>query len=108
MSEEENLVIDAEFSLNVSNTDHSLLLNRNLPNQHEISSITGLQSELDNRGATLSYEQSKLSLLNTQGNVLSEVTIESGGISNLDGGTSTSVYLISQKLDCGDSTEGDL
>lgn len=34
-------------------TDHSALLNRNLPDQHSIESITGLQGELSSKAATV-------------------------------------------------------
>lgn len=46
---EEQPEIEADFSIEVSNTDHNTLLNRDLPNQHPISAITGLDSALNGK-----------------------------------------------------------
>ena len=39
--------IETQFKVNVQSTDHNLLQNRDLPDQHPISAITGLQEALD-------------------------------------------------------------
>ena len=45
----EQNTIDAELSLDVTGiTEHNLLTNRDLPDQHPIGAITGLQDALDN------------------------------------------------------------
>lgn len=46
---EEQNSIDADLKLDVNNTDHNLLLNRDLPDQHPISAITGLEEALDGK-----------------------------------------------------------
>ena len=40
--------IEAMLSLNVINSDHNQLTNRDLPDQHPIDAITGLREALDN------------------------------------------------------------
>jgi len=40
--------IEATLSLNVTNTEHDKLTNRDLPDQHPIDAITGLREALDN------------------------------------------------------------
>lgn len=40
--------IEIEFKLNVSNMDHNVLYNRDLPGQHPISAITGLEEIIEN------------------------------------------------------------
>lgn len=52
----EQNTIDAELKLDVVNYDHNVLLNRNLPDQHPIGAITGLQDVID-RLWTFTYEQ---------------------------------------------------
>ena len=46
---EEQPEVEADFSIEVSNTDHNTLLNRDLPNQHPMDSITGLDSALSGK-----------------------------------------------------------
>lgn len=48
--------IDAELSIEFVNSDHNALTNRDLPDQHPISAITGLEDAL-NRADTFVYEQ---------------------------------------------------
>lgn len=48
--------IEATLSLNVINSDHNQLTNRDYPDQHPISAITGLQ-EILNRIWTFTFEQ---------------------------------------------------
>lgn len=49
-------VIEADFDLDSGKHYHNLLLNRDLPDQHPISSITGLEEALQ-RADTFIYEQ---------------------------------------------------
>lgn len=49
----ESQEIAADFYIGVSNADHNLLINRDLPDQHPISAITGLEEALD----TFVFEQ---------------------------------------------------
>ena len=46
---EPQVEIEADFEMQVVNTDHSILLNRDLPDQHPMSAITGLDSALDGK-----------------------------------------------------------
>ena len=46
---EEEPTIEATFQMDVTESDHNLLENRDLPNQHPMGSITGLETALDNR-----------------------------------------------------------
>lgn len=46
---EEQPEIEADFSIEVANTDHNTLSNRDLPNQHPMGSITGLDSALSGK-----------------------------------------------------------
>ena len=39
--------VNANFSVEVANNDHAILVNRDAPDQHPISAITGLQEALD-------------------------------------------------------------
>lgn len=50
---EEPSVIDADFRIVVGTPDHNLLSNRDLPDQHPISAITGLEDALN----TFVFEQ---------------------------------------------------
>lgn len=46
---EEQPTIEADFSIDVQGiTEHNLLVNRDLPDQHPISAITNLQETLEN------------------------------------------------------------
>lgn len=45
--------IDAELSIEMVNTDHDKLNNRDLPDQHPISAITGLEEALEGKVAEI-------------------------------------------------------
>jgi len=45
---DEQPTITADFAIEINNQDHNLLFNRDLPDQHPIGAITGLQEALDN------------------------------------------------------------
>ena len=49
--------IEAMLSLNVINTDHNQLTNRDLPDQHPIDAITGLREALDESNAKIQTEK---------------------------------------------------
>lgn len=49
--------IDAELSIEFVNSDHNALTNRDLPDQHPISAITGLEEALNHADKTFIYEQ---------------------------------------------------
>lgn len=52
----EQTTIEADLRLDVFNNDHNALVNRDLPNQHPIEAITGLQDIL-NKLWTYTFEQ---------------------------------------------------
>lgn len=52
----EQTVIEADLRMDVFNNDHNALVNRDLPNQHPIEAITGLQDIL-NKLWTYTFEQ---------------------------------------------------
>lgn len=49
--------IEATLSLNVINSDHNQLTNRDLPDQHPIEAITGLREALDESDAKIQAEK---------------------------------------------------
>lgn len=52
----EQTTIEADLRMDVFNNDHNALVNRDLPNQHPIEAITGLQDIL-NKLWTYTFEQ---------------------------------------------------
>lgn len=52
----EQTTIEADLRMDVFNNDHNALVNRDLPDQHPISAISGLQDVL-NKLWTFTYEQ---------------------------------------------------
>lgn len=53
----EQKTIDAELKLDVVNSDHNVLLNRDLPDQHPIEAITGLREALNESDAKIQTEK---------------------------------------------------
>jgi hypothetical protein len=56
----EQTTIEADLRMDVFNNDHNALVNRDLPNQHPIEAITGLQDIL-NKLWTYTFEQAEAS-----------------------------------------------
>lgn len=102
---EQQPTIEADFSMNLINTDHNVLTNRNLPDQHPIGAITGLQEALDEiptdyvsdaelesallekqdtltAGANIQIEDGVISATDTTYTAGTGISIENGVISN--------------------------
>jgi hypothetical protein len=81
--------IEADFSIEVSGvTEHNLLSNRDLPDQHPISAITGLQDALADKqdaliaGANIQIVGNTISATDTTYTAGTGISIENGVISN--------------------------
>lgn len=97
--------VNANFSVEVTNNDHAILVNRDAPDQHPISAITGLQEALDEiqsdyvtdaeleaallekqdvltAGANIQIENGVISATDTTYTAGTGISIENGVISN--------------------------
>lgn len=82
---EQQPTIEADFSMTVINTDHDALTNRDKPDQHPISAITGLQNALDGITSDVVTEQELSDALATKQDTLTAgtgISIENGVISS--------------------------
>lgn len=52
-----NKPMEVEFTMQGATRDHTLLVNRDKPDQHPISAITGLEEALQNTDKTFVFEQ---------------------------------------------------
>ena len=52
-----NKPMEVEFTMQGATRDHTVLVNRDKPDQHPISAITGLQEALENADKTFIFEQ---------------------------------------------------
>lgn len=51
---EEQPTIEADFAIELSNNDHTLLVNRDVADQHPMSAITGLETALEGKQDVIS------------------------------------------------------
>lgn len=80
--------IETNFSIDIANKDHNMLDNRDLPDQHPMSAITGLESALEGKQDTLTagdniqIEDDVISATDTTYTAGTGISIENGVISN--------------------------
>lgn len=84
-----NSGIEADFQINTLNTDHSVLTNRDKPEQHPIAAITGLQNALDETSEAISAEKEErieadANLQEQIDNIIADSVTEVVGGSNID------------------------